>query len=41
VDNGVPILNYYDDATDNELLELCAYLKTMLNCNDMRDINIK
>ena len=34
--NGVPIIPFYDNYEDKELLKLTAYLKTMSNCDDLR-----
>ena len=36
VDNGIPILNFYDDPNDKELLDLLPYLKSLLKVSDMR-----
>ena len=39
VDNGVPIVPFYDNKDDNELNDLCSYLKSMIGCKDVRDFN--
>lgn len=39
LDNGVPILPYYDDQTDTELLRLTDYLIGLAECQDIRKKN--
>jgi len=41
VENGIPILNYYENKEDTELLDLMEYLKQMLTAKDVRDVNKK
>lgn len=36
VDNGVPIIPFYDDKNDNELKHLLAYLLPLHACRDLR-----
>ena len=37
-DNGIPILTWYDDLNDNELIKLIPLLKYLANVNDVRPI---
>ena len=39
VDNGIPIISYYDDPRDEELLHLMYYMKCLAECEDVRDKN--
>ena len=39
VENGVPILSYYDDEKDGELLALSVYLKSIVHFEDLRHPN--
>ena len=39
LDNGVPIIPYYDNPHDEELLHLSYYLKCLANCDDVREQN--
>ena len=39
LDNGVPIIPYYDNPHDEELLHLSYYLKCLANCEDVREQN--
>lgn len=41
VDNGIPILNYYQDKSDTELLSLKAYLYQIKDVSDVRVFNQK
>ncbi len=41
LDNGIPILPYYDDKNDEELLHLCYYLKCLAKFRDIREQNRK
>lgn len=41
LDNGLPILPYYDDKTDIELKHLMNYLKSIHNVKDVREVNKK
>lgn len=36
LDNGIPILSYYDDPNDEELLHLMFYVKCLVDCDDVR-----
>ena len=40
IENGVPIIPYYDNKEDKELIYLEEYLLLMLN-NDIRETNIQ
>ena len=39
IDNGIPILSYYNNDKDNELLELENYLIKISEFDDLRDAN--
>ena len=39
IDNGIPILNYYEGKDDKELLELMDYLNLLKEEPDVRDFN--
>ena len=39
VDNGIPILSYYNDPRDEELLHLSFYIQSLLECSDVREQN--
>jgi CTD small phosphatase-like protein 2 len=39
VDNGIPIIPYYDNKEDKELVQLEQYLKAMAGCKDVREYN--
>ena len=39
IDNGIPIISYYDDPNDEELLHLMYYIKCLADCDDVRDKN--
>ena len=39
VDNGIPILSYYNDPRDEELLHLAFYIQSLLKCSDVREQN--
>ena len=41
VDNGLPIIPYYENKTDEELLILSQYLKAIYQVKDVREINRK
>ena len=41
LDNGVPIVSYYDDANDEEMLHLKFYLECLKDCEDVREKNIE
>ena len=36
LDNGIPILPFYDDKKDEEMLHLTTYLKTLSKMDDIR-----
>ena len=36
VDNGIPIISFYDDPRDEELLHLTYYIKCLVDCADVR-----
>ena len=35
IDNGIPIISYYDNKNDKELLDLMDYLKLLNNYEDL------
>lgn len=40
IDNGIPIVPYYDNKNDKELKYLSNYLlSNILDCNDVREVN--
>ncbi len=39
IDNGIPILSYYDKKDDNEFLELTQYLLSIKDKHDLRETN--
>ena len=39
IDNGIPILPFYDNKDDRELIELEKYLKNMIGVSDIREYN--
>lgn len=39
MDNGIPILPFYDFKSDNELLTLTNYLKALSEVPDVREVN--
>lgn len=41
MDNGVPIISFYDDPRDEELKHLMCYLVTLAKCEDVRIENTK
>jgi CTD small phosphatase-like protein 2 len=41
LDNGIPILPFYEDPKDEELLHLIYYLKCLEKQADMREQNRK
>ena len=41
MDNGVPILPYYNDKTDKELIRLTEYLVGLADCENLRNKNRK
>jgi CTD small phosphatase-like protein 2 len=36
LDNGIPIVSYYDDPHDEEMLHLKFYLECLFECEDVR-----
>ena len=36
LDNGIPILPFYNDRNDDELLHLISYLEAIADSDDMR-----
>ena len=41
LDNGIPIIPFYNDKKDKELLHLVQYLKWVIDADDVRDQNRK
>ncbi|CAK82555.1 unnamed protein product (macronuclear) [Paramecium tetraurelia] len=41
IDNGIPIIPFYDNQLDDELNHLYKYLSGMRECNDVREYNRK
>lgn len=39
IDNGIPVIPFYDNKTDQELKHLIPYLKFLSNAKDVREIN--
>ncbi len=39
IENGVPIIPFYDNKQDRELFELEKYLKGMIGVEDVREYN--
>ena len=39
IENGIPIIPYYDNKSDMELRFLTDYLKSLLTLDDLRDYN--
>ena len=39
LDNGVPIVSFYEDRADEEMLHLKFYLDCLKDCNDVREKN--
>ena len=39
MNNGIPIISWYDDRNDVELLNLMKYLKLLINVPDVREVN--
>ena len=38
IDNGIPMLPFYNNKNDKELLHLQNYLKTMTDVKDVREV---
>lgn len=36
MENGVPIIPFYDDKNDDELYHLMSYMQAILECEDVR-----
>ena len=41
IENGIPIINFYDNKEDRELYDLKEYLMKMLDSKDVREFNKK
>lgn len=41
LDNGIPIIPFYNDANDEELCHLIFYLETLAEVDDVRESNRK
>jgi CTD small phosphatase-like protein 2 len=39
IDNGIPIIPFYADKEDEEMLHLVYYLKCLTQCEDVRNQN--
>ena len=39
LDNGIPIVSWYDDREDRELFNLISYLKVIESADDVRTVN--
>ncbi|OMJ93111.1 hypothetical protein SteCoe_3924 [Stentor coeruleus] len=39
IDNGIPIISWYDDREDRELLNLIDYLQSLFDVEDIREVN--
>jgi CTD small phosphatase-like protein 2 len=39
LDNGIPIISWYEDMNDRELYKLMDYLKVLARVSDVREIN--
>lgn len=39
IDNGIPIIPFYDNKSDQEMRFLADYLKKLLNVSDVREFN--
>ena len=39
IDNGIPIISYYNDPGDEELLHLAFYINCFEDCSDVREQN--
>ena len=41
IDNGIPIISFYDDPRDEELVHLMFYMKSLTESDDVREQNRK
>jgi CTD small phosphatase-like protein 2 len=41
VDNGIPIISWHDDRDDREMLNLIDYLKSLVEVEDIREVNFE
>jgi NLI interacting factor-like phosphatase len=41
LDNGIPIIPFYDDKSDEELMHLIFYFNCLAQCEDVREQNRK
>lgn len=39
IENGIPIIPFYDNKDDRELIDLEKYLKSMIGVGDVREYN--
>ena len=39
IDNGIPIIPFYHEPTDEEMLHLIFYLNCLATCEDVREQN--
>lgn len=39
LDNGIPIISWYDDSSDMELKHLMTYMRTLSSAEDVREVN--
>ncbi|OMJ71229.1 hypothetical protein SteCoe_30616 [Stentor coeruleus] len=39
IDNGIPIISWHDDREDRELLNLIDYLQSLVDVEDIREVN--
>ena len=39
IDNGIPIIPFYDDKSDEEMLHLIYYLNCLASVHDVREQN--
>jgi CTD small phosphatase-like protein 2 len=37
LDNGIPIIPFYDDKSDEELMHLIFYFNCLAQCEDVRE----
>ena len=41
IDNGIPIISWHDDTEDRELLNLIDYLQSLVDVEDIREVNFE